>query len=302
MKYVGVNRAEIVDFIPYTIEYLENIDRGLSNAELIIRDADSSYWDLRLEEDGVLPPNLYGDICRHTNTHCCKCGSDYNVRKVDVGLGLWATYASDGVSPFDTRLCANCHEELYREKVDAVSLVKFQIKRCTEEGNGYRAPHKKVRLLTADEHVVYRFVDEISVVGEKYFITQKGQESKKNLLSFIKSLFYTKREVVTILGVDTGKRDINDERIFTGDVLLVKHKQFERKLFAEMQGFYNTCSSKLNESPQKHYWWLYDGENFPTPFSEFTSVEVVGYLCNESMRGWQEKNINQQGANDHETF
>jgi hypothetical protein len=89
--------------------------------------------------------------------------------------------------------------------------------------------------------------------------------------------------------VDTGKRDINDERIFTGDILLVKHKQFDRKWLAKMIGSPRGIRGKDGNT---HYWGLYDGHNFPAPFSEFSSVEIVGYLGNESIFEWQEKNTN----------
>lgn len=288
MKYKEIKRESLVDMIPYTISYIEKIDQGLLGCELVIRDAD---WQMVLESEGDEPTTLYKEICTHTNTHCCKCGSDYLVRKVDVGLGLWESYANDGMSPFDTRLCADCHEKLYRDNVDAITLVKFQIKRCTEEGDKYKAPHKKVRLLTTDGHIVYRFVDEISVVGEEYFITPRNQESKKGIFSSIKSLFQPKREVVTILGVDTGKRDINDERIFTGDVVLVKQHldQYEWTWITDVLVHQGSCID-ANNNHIKHSWWVSNGWEFPIPFCYLTSIEILGYLMNESVDQWLDRN------------
>lgn len=297
MKYKEIKRESLVDMIPYTISYIEKIDQGLLGCELVIRDAD---WQMVLESEGDEPTTLYKEICTHTNTHCCKCGSDYLVRKVDVGLGLWESYANDGMSPFDTRLCADCHEKLYRDNVDAITLVKFQIKRCTEEGDKYKAPHKKVRLLTTDGHIVYRFVDEISVVGEEYFITPKNQESENNLFSSIKSLFHTKREAVTILGVDTRKRDINDERIFTNDVLLVESKGWGEanvKWFATMYWMptsYKRCACSYDCNPRRAHWELVPADGFGLSFDEALSVKIVGQLhAEESLYEWIYKNKDQ---------
>lgn len=299
MKYKGVSRENLMSDIPYTITYLESIDSGLKDVELAIRDTDHRYNSLRLEtnDSHMIPDAIRHEVCRHTETHCCICGSDYLVREADIGFDISDTY---GATPFWPYVCIDCYEKLYRDNVDAITLVKFQIKRCTEEGNKYKAPHKKVRLLTTDRHIVYRFVDEISVVGEEYFITPQNQASKNNLFSAIKSLFHTKREAVTILGVDTGKRDINDERIFTNDVLLVESKGWGEanvKWFATMYWMttsYKRCACSYDRNPRRAHWELVPADGFGLSFDDALSVKIVCQLhTKESLYEWFDRNKDQ---------
>lgn len=291
MKYKCTDREYLLKEIPHIINYLETIDSRLSNVELVIRDSDHMWHSLRLESEGELSSNLYEEICNYTETHCCICGSNYRVHRKDVGFydcKMNYDHQMYGDPPFYINVCINCFEKLYGNMVDANTLVKFQIKRHTEEGKNYNAPHKKIRLLTADGHIVYRFLKQIYAEDDKYFITPRSLESQ-NTASTSACDFHNLKEPVTILGVDTGKRDINDERIFTGDVLLVKHKLFDRKWLAEMIG---SPRGIKGQDDNTYYWGLYDGHNFPSPFSEFSSVEIVGYLSNESIFEWQKKNIN----------
>ena len=291
MKYICTDREYLIKEIPHIINYLETIDSRLTNVELVIRDSDHMWHSLRLESEGELTADLYEEICNYTETHCCICGSNYRVHGKDVGFydcKISYDYQMYGDPPFYTNVCINCFEKLYRNDVEADTLVKFQIKRYTEEGEVYNAPHKKIRLHTADGHIVYRFLKQIYAEGDKYFITPRSLESKK-IESISAHDYHNLKEPVTIIGVDTGKRDINDERIFTGDILLVKHKQFDRKWLAKMIGSPRGIRGKDGNT---HYWGLDDGHNFPAPFSEFSSVEIVGYMGNESIFEWQEKNTN----------
>ncbi|MBQ5830597.1 MAG: hypothetical protein IIW44_03070 [Alistipes sp.] len=164
--------------------------------ELVIRDSDHMWHSLRLESEGELTADLYEEICNYTETHCCICGSNYRVHGKDVGFydcKISYDYQMYGDPPFYTNVCINCFEKLYRNDVEADTLVKFQIKRYTEEGEVYNAPHKKIRLHTADGHIVYRFLKQIYAEGDKYFITPRSLESKKNRIYFSARLSQSKR-------------------------------------------------------------------------------------------------------------
>ena len=265
MKYVDLNKeifGQIQKELPHTLSYLEGVDYKLQQlgVELIIRDSDHRWGSLQLEFRGDLDfeqqRQIEEQIKNYTESHCCLCGSSKDVsisRDYDTEL-----YGGSFV-PF---LCAECQAK----EEGPYNHVVYMIMRQSEDA-AYRAKHIKVRLKTEDHNIIYRFADEIYYKNEQ-FLT----------LNRVNKTF----ESVKIAGVDIGLRDIGDERVYDGDVLLAEDKNGRRfwgmvKL-AEWLG--HKWTTHDSPSPQWRNFFLVHGwGNFDSPLMMATKFKIVGRVC-----------------------
>lgn len=260
MRYEQTSRELLMGTIPHTIAYLESFDQMIANGiELVIRDTDHMHASLRLEfrNSNGFPFEIYKQICDYAASHCCICGSTYKLQIANDKLGydLWWTY---GDPPFVPYVCMNCYERLYRMKMPYNKFVELQIHRQSTELD-YKAWHIKLRLQTMEGQVLYRFADDVLITNGHYVIKDKRNP--------------TNHEIVNLIGIDTGLRDINDERIFSGDILIM-----------EIENAYgrNRCITHIEASPSRNnntIWCLYprDG-NGNVPFEVATRVKIIGHL------------------------
>jgi hypothetical protein len=256
MKYVDIKRGTLLNDIPHLIYFLENLEKGLGS-ELSIRDTDHTYAPISIE--GLYDPSSRAisdhihDYCMH---HCCKCGRTTNICPErprgyeDYGFGLC--------------ICEDCMEEhLFKNYYIYEDLVN-EIQEQTYDPS-YKARHIKLRLKTTDGHFIYRFLKEVRLENNEFVVNSNINPQQK--------------EIVKIVGWDIGLRDMNDERVYEGDILLAETEDGRR--FCGTVKKYRTYDGYSLTSPQWMYYTLYhDGHNSPTSLAQSVRFKIIGTIGN----------------------
>ena len=270
MKFEQTKREYWMEEIPHIIEYLEKVDRSLNNGiELVVRDTDHHYSSLCLCYRNIdsFPHDLDKQICDYSTSHCCICGGTEQLQRADIlGYDFKWVY---GYPPFAPYVCINCYEHRGRKTMSYDNFIKMQLQRQSTE-QGYKAWHIKLRLYTKNGNIIYRFADEVFIKDGCYTIKDKRDPNIN--------------EFVDIIGIDTGKRDVNDERIYSGDILLMEYSYGE-----------NHCGRDfvyIQSLPNEPSWHLVPRDcNGHIPFEKALKVKIVGHLYpNMSFDSWCDEN------------
>lgn len=255
MKYLEISRDSLISDIPYTIYYLERIDAETRKVglEIHIRNTDHTYTPVRLEYSNYNNYSIWDkQIREYLQCHCCKCGKNDEIKS-----------HYNNCEDYECILCGLCEECAIKEHQGRYAFVVYQIQKQSKE-KSYRANHIKVRLKTADGKTIYRFADEIHIVNNAFVITNKFNS------------FDT--ETVQITGVDLGIRDVNDERIFAGDVLLAE--TYDGRIGYGMIEEVEDKHAWLREPiPQyKNFFLTHGGNDFPSPLNWMEKFKVIGNI------------------------
>lgn len=255
MKYLEISRDSLIADIPYTIYYLERIDSEVRKLgiEIHIRNTDHTYSPVRLEYSNYNNYSIWDkQIREYLQCHCCKCGKNDEIKSYH-----------DDCDGYECALCGLCEECAIKETKGKYAVVIYQIQKQSKD-KSYRANHIKVRLKTADGKTIYRFADEIHFVNNAFVITNKFNSQDS--------------ETVQITGVDLGIRDVKDERIFAGDILIAETNNGK------------ICYGMIQAVADKHAWlrepilqyknfFLTHGyHNFPSPLNWMRKFKVIGNI------------------------
>ena len=251
MKYKNIDRTILIKEIPYTIRYLESIDISLQNigVELAIRDTDHHYASIRLEFPCINMEKenaINNQINDYLSNHCCKCGC-YDIVKQQNDDYSWPLKC----------ICEEC-------SVKESGFYKYIIYQIRKQSinPAYRAKHVKIKLKTDNGKFVYRFADEIRFVDDSFVIRNVYNPNINDKVKFV--------------GLDLGIRDINDERVYEGDILLAENSEgfrFWGMVKKEKSGWKHLS---VSNPKWEDYSLLHGWGNFPSPLSHAIKFRIIG--------------------------
>jgi hypothetical protein len=248
MKYKYINREKLINDIPYTIKYLENIERYLG-FEIIIEETDHFYAPISLfYSQRIGNEQQIKDIENHLNSHCCICGSDE-----DVNTSKSREY-EDYSMPL--KFCGSC---LAKQESPFHGLI-YEIKKQTQYPS-YTASHTKVRLKTEDGNFIYRFAEDIKFKDGHFVV--------RNDISL-------QDEIVKIVSHSIGLRDMNGERVYEGDILLAEDNN-GRRFWGMVKIGKSGWDASNSPNPQwDNFMLCHGGGNFPSSLAFATKFKIIG--------------------------
>lgn len=250
MIYKDVDRNLLIKDIPHTIYYLESVDEKLKSEgiELTIRDTDDVHASIILDYPCNEKEKIADILIReYLGSHCCKCGCHGNI--------VNQQHDDDYAYPLNC-ICEECS---VKEKGFHKYII-FQIKKQSND-TSYRAKHIKLKLKIEEGKFIYRFADEVRFRNNDFVVKSNLDRDKD--------------EIVKIVGADLGLRDINDERVYTGDILLAENDEGHRfwgMVTKEKSGWKDLSSP----NPQwENYSLAHGWGNFPSPLSHATKFKII---------------------------
>ena len=252
-QYLNRDKFKLVDLLPYAISYLEIYEKS-NGIDLAIYTDDSNECFIHLRvatNDYSINEKHLQEIHKHLENHCCKCGSQENVTQYY----------------FDCYLCAwsgivICEECIAKEK-GLLEYLFYQIKKQSNI-NSYKANHIKVKLRTEDNHLIYRFAEEIWYENGKFFIYN--------------SLNPQKKECVKIIGQSIGLRDVSGERVYEGDIILAEDNNGIR-FYGMIKKGNSGWKSDSFPNPQWDKFMLIHGYgSFPSSLAFATKFKIIGSI------------------------
>ena len=262
MRYKSIDRDILIKEIPYTILYLEQKEFLLkkSGIGLYIRDTDHRYCSIRLGyepiddavsyfeiEKRLKEGNIEKEIREYLGAHCCKCGKE--IPKVGDDINYKPYRIDDYEFPLNC-LCEDCS---VKENEGFYEYIIYQIKKQSED-KLYKAQRIKMKLKTKLGNFIYRFADEVIFENEKFYCLSKFDLENK--------------EEVLIVGMDLGLRDVNDERVYEGDVLLAEKKDGGL--------FWGMVKKKKGFFDGKDYVLIHGWNQFYSSLSWATKFKIIG--------------------------
>lgn len=239
MKYIDINRADLIKWMPATIAWLEALDSRLSDDEIILRDTDHVYNSLRFERKDYSNRNsdsILSEIDSYISTHCCLCGSTDNVKTIDNDNAMLHTF------------CGKC----LAVKEGVYSKIKYQI---SHKNNVFFNFNPKVRIKFKNGNISYARINDLTIDGNSTIRKKSNNEE------------------LYIVGIDLALRDKNDERVFDGDIVICESKDGQR--FGGMILEYT--SEHLFGS--RSLFVYNNGHSLPAPFSYVHRFEVIGTIA-----------------------
>lgn len=268
MKYIDISRTELLKYMPATIQWVEAYDRNLMDTEIILRDTDHTYESLRFELRNYKIHNydsILRELYQYVATHCCKCGSSDEIQ-----IDEYDARSSDAML---NTFCGRC----------------FSIKKGLYPRIRYNLTHNittdinpKTRVKSEDGHISYVRLNDLSI-DEKSDIRMKKSGQK-----------------VYIVGVDLGLRDMNDERVYDGDIVICKMADGRR-----FGGMILDYSSRNTQWPGERFMIAHGYGNLPSHFSlakEFIIIGNVGENSSFSNLGPNEEDFEIWLRNNQEKF
>jgi hypothetical protein len=257
MQYeMYLDRNKLIELLPYAISYLETFEKvnGI-NLEIYTDDSKECYIHLRVISNDLIVYSINSEyvqeIHKHLEKHCCKCGSQENVTQYyfDCNFCAWGGIV----------LCEECAA---KEK-GLLEYLLYQIKNQSKT-NTYKANHIKVKLRTEDNHIIYRFAEEILYEDGNFII--------KN------SLNPQNKEFVKIIGQSIGLRDVYGERVYEGDILLAEDDKGIR-FWGMVKVGKSGWDISNSPSPQWDNYMLCHGwGNFPSSLAFATKFKIIGSI------------------------
>lgn len=99
-----------------------------------------------------------------------------------------------------------------------------------------------------------------------------------------------KNEIVKIVGADLGLRDINDERVYTGDILLAENDEGYR-FWGMVKKEKSAWKDLAFPNPQwEDYSLLHGWGNFPSPLAHATKFKIIDSVG--SIKDFDGKEVN----------
>lgn len=297
MRYVNITRQELEPHMSATLSWLEHFDHNLNDVEICLRDTDHAYESLRVElafqqYDAARSTEIEKIINEYVDSHCCLCGSS-------EGVSIWE-YDSICSSKMLNTFCKNCTAKKLLNDQDLYSYLKYSF-----ENNCKITMNPKIKIRFNSGEISYCRLQEIEY--------NNGTLHKKDVKNSFYSRFRSKRLIeqnsFSIIGADTGLRDINDERAYDGDIIICKDIN-ERK-FGGMLLSRPTNWGKTGKEPNPQ-WFRYSVchgyGNFPSSLSWAKNFKIVGSIGDVKVFNgfganevWFEKwlNENKELFNDH---
>lgn len=260
MKFVYAHEADMERLMPATLKHLRQVDRQLQDDYGIgIRvDEINSRHDVirigyynttaentdiasviqQIKSDNKIDINL----SEYIYTHCCVCGCQEDVKY-------------DGFFYY----CKRCRE--YNKSFYYGML--FDLRRY-RNGQSQIINNIKTRLLTQDKKVIYKRFKELTIHDEKLCIPHLKNS-------------HTEYEDVLYAGFDLGLRDITDERVYDGDVLLAT-MQNNCKFWGLVQKIESGWGNRFEgPNPQWGKYSLVHGfSTFPSSLAWAKSFRIIG--------------------------
>lgn len=263
MKYEQyLNRDKLIDLLPYAISYLERYEKinGI-DLEIYTDDSKECYIHLRvITNDYRIEKKHIQEIDKHLESHCCKCGCPNNVTQYyfDCDLCTWGNIV----------LC----EECAAKENGLQEYLFYQIKKQSNI-NSYKANHIKVKLITADNNIIYRFAEDIRYYNGNFVI--KNSVNPQN------------EEIVKIVGQSIGLRDMYGERVYEGDIILAENDKGIR-FWGMIKVGNSGWKPDYFPNPQWDKYMLIHGfGNFPSSLAFATKFKIIGSIG--SIKNYDEK-------------
>ena len=227
--------------MPATIKWIEMLDSSLNDNEIILRDTDHTYDSLRFEYTNYGSSNyqeLDGLISKYISTHCCICGSTNEIQ-----IDKYDARSSDAMLNTFCGRCFSIRNGLY-------SRIKYNLTHnITTDIN------PKTRIKFEDGQISYVRLNDLTIDKESNIRTKKFGEK------------------VYIVGVDLGLRDINDERVYDGDIVICRMADGRR-----YGGMIVDYSSINPQWPGERFMVCHGYGNFPSHFSLAKEFKVIGNI------------------------
>lgn len=251
MKYIDIDRKDLIKLIPATIAFVEQKDAELRSKgiELCFRDTDHVYDSLRLEFLRVDPQILQYDELRRIENNiiaelegkCCKCGNNkyVTIEPYDNKSSSWYYHV----------FCADCKGSITRSLL-CKYLFEYPLL-CSKR--------KKAKFITKTGRMVYKFPSEVTILDNRFYIPQRDNPANM--------------EEIFLIGADTYLRDYNDERVYEGDIILATNP--------DGQHFYGPIIKYPSD------WKREPGKYWNTKFNEFSILHGNGVF--HSALSWAEK-------------
>jgi hypothetical protein len=267
MRFIEVSEKEMQEAMPATMRYLLQMDSHLREQygiEIQLQDTDHVYDSLRIElyeqhanSRYIYNNQIISDIYKYAQSHCCLCGS---IEDVQLPTDFNDKY-QDSLLNYKCLKCRSHAESLYNGMM--YDLTKYSVDQT------YPIKNIKTRVITSDHKVIYKRFNELRVINGKLCILH---HSSKDITDY---------EVVYFAGFDIGLRDANDERVYSGDVLLAT-MQDNRKFWGMVQKTESGWGNRF-EGPNPQwgkYSLLHGFTSFPSSLAWAKSFRIIGSVYN----------------------
>ncbi len=268
----------LYQYAPYAYRRFLQFEKE-TGLDVSVRDTDHVYdsfrWGVYVSDNTKpIDNDKYQSLEKDIETHCCICGSNQ--------LVSLRNYDDRQSSAIFERKCACCYGKSIYSIEKTIHFATYN-NWCKKQKIKSNTPYIKVRLLNDSGKLFFDWLNNLIYCDEQFYISNDVSEW----------------EHVRYAGIYLNARDIHNERIYEGDVILAQldnGRQYWGMAFENNSTYGEDKNLAIN-----HIWLYHDSQSFPSPLNAAVNFEIVGNVLETEhshisqpdlctyYQGWEEK-------------